>query len=82
MSTAVTNDEIAKQLEKHDQHLTRLTDTVDRIEKDIEPITLVYMDIAAVGRVGRKIGNFIKWFAAVSLAFTGAWAAVKGFRPW
>lgn len=82
MSTAVTNDEIADRLAKHDARMTTIAETVNRIEKELEPIVEVYADIAAVGRVGRKIGNVIKWFGGVSLACAAMWAAIKGYRPW
>jgi len=78
----VTNEEIADQLAKHDAHLGRMSNTVDRIEKDLLPMTAVYADIAAVGRVGRCFGNIIKWCAGVGIAVAAMWALLKGHRPW
>jgi hypothetical protein len=77
MGVLVTNEEIAKRLEQHDSKLVHLSNTVDRIENQLNPITAVYVDIAAVGRVGRCAGNVIKWVAGVGLAVTAIWAAVR-----
>lgn len=82
MSTAVTNDEIADRLAKHDARMTQVVETVGRIEKELEPIAEMYADIAAVGRFGRGIGNIIKWFGGLTLAVAAIWATIKGYRPW
>jgi len=82
MSIAVTNDEIADRLAKHDERMTSVAATVERIEKELEPLTELYEDIAAVGRFGRGLGNIIKWFGGVAIAVAAIWATIKGYRPW
>ena len=81
----VSHEQIMEQLLKHDvsiretvSKLETISATISRIESETAPLSLLYEDIAAVGRFGSRLQKILIRTALLTASLVALWAFFKG----